>query len=526
MPPPRPLSRPLSRSAHVDTLTRDRLPPRELWPVLTPLPGPDRLNCATALLAGGHPGRPCLVSPAGTLTYGQVAELSGRLARVLVGAGLVPGNRVLLRAPNTPLLVACWLAALRAGLVVVTTMPQSRAAELRAVGAAAAIDLALVDDRYADELIAADIAPVLPFSELADRAARADPGFADVPTAADDVALLAFTSGSTGTPKATMHFHRDVLAIADTFSAQVLRPRPDDVFAGSPPIGFTFGLGGLVVFPLRAGAAALLLERATPDVLPAAVAEHGATILFTAPTAYRKMLRAGDPPRGLRRCVSAGEPLPEQTWHDWRAATGLALIDGLGTTELLHVVASAADGAIRPGRIGPAVPGYRVAVLDPEGRPVPDGEPGLLAVRGPTGCRYLADPRQAEYVRGGWNLTGDVCSIEDGHLRHHARSDDMILSAGYTIAGPEVELALLGSPDVAECAVVGRPDPDRTMAVHAYVVLRDGLPAGPAVADRLREHCRAVLAPYKAPRAVDFVTELPRTSTGKVQRFRLRDGAA
>ena len=517
-------------SAHVDTFARDNLPPVEQWPLmpydLPELRYPERLNCAVSLLddtvARLGPDRPCLLTPAESWTYGELLEHANRIANVLTAdVGVVPGNRVLLRAPNNAYLVACWFAVLKAGAVAVTTMPLLKESELRTIGDIAKIDLSLVDDRFAADLLSADIAPVLTFAELRDRASMREATYSNVDTAADDVALLAFTSGTTGRPKATMHFHRDVLANADTFSRYVLKPRPDDVFAGSPPLGFTFGLGMSVVFPMHVGASTLLLEKGPPDLLLPALGEYGVTILATAPTAYRAMLGQGvDLPR-LRRCVSAGEPLPEPTWRDWYEATGVRLIDGIGATEMLHIFISAADDDIRPGSTGRPVPGYEARIVDDEGNELPDGELGRLAVRGPTGCRYLADPRQAEYVRNGWNLTGDVYSRDaDGYYWYHSRADDMIISAGFNISGAEVEWALLSHPAVVECAVVGVPDPERTMTVRAYVVLRDGAAAS---ADELIGHCRERIAVYKRPREVEFVAALPRTSTGKVQRFILRD---
>ncbi|HEY1178625.1 MAG TPA: AMP-binding protein [Phytomonospora sp.] len=505
----------MTPSAHVDTFARDNLPPVEQWPLmpydLPELGYPDRLNCAAALLdatvARLGPDRPCIISPRENWTYGELLDHANRLANVLTGdLGIVPGNRVLLRAPNNAYLVACWFAVLKAGAVAVTTMPLLKEGELRTIGDIARVDLSLVDDRFAADLLSADVSAVHSFEELRDRATTSSPLFSNVDTAADDVALLAFTSGTTGKPKATMHFHRDVLANADTFSRHILKPRADDVFAGSPPLGFTFGLGMEVVFPMHVGAATLLLEKGTPDLLLPALAEHEVTVMATAPTAYRAMLSQGDVELpSLRRCVSAGEPLPEPTWHDWKAATGVPLIDGIGATEMLHIFISAADGDIRPGSTGRPVPGFSARIVDEDGEPVADGELGRLAVRGPTGCRYLADDRQTSYVRDGWNLTGDVyAKDEDGYFWYHSRSDDMIISAGYNISGAEVEWALLSHPDVMECAVVGIPD------------------AETPAPDDLIGHCRDRIAVYKRPREVEFVDALPRTSTGKVQRFRLR----
>jgi 2-aminobenzoate-CoA ligase len=530
---------PLSPSAHVDTFARDNLPAEDRWPplrfTLPDLRYPQRLNCAAELLDAtiarlgpGGAQRRCLVHGGTTETwsYGEVRRRTDQVAQVLTeDLGLVPGNRVLLRAPNNPGLVVCWLAVLKAGGVVVTTMPLLRATELTAIHDIARIDHSIVDDRFLDDLAEAAIGPFTTIEELAARAAGKAGEFTACETAADDVALLAFTSGTTGKPKATMHFHRDVLAIADTFARHVLKPTPDDLFTGSPPLGFTFGLGGLVVFPMRIGAASLLLERGTPDVLLPAIAEHRPTVLLTAPTAYRAIL-AGigtHDVSSLRRCVSAGEPLPLGTWEAFHEATGRRIIDGIGSTEMLHIFISAADDDIRPGATGRPVPGYEAAVLGDDGQPVPDGELGRLAVRGPTGCRYLADERQTVYVRHGWNLTGDTyVRDKDGYFWYQARNDDMIISAGFNIAGPEVEAALLRHPDVMECGVVGAPDPVRTMVVKAYVVLREGVPHDAAKVAELQEHCKKVIAPYKMPRQVEFIDALPRTTTGKVQRYRLR----
>src|SRR3954452_19071976 len=531
-----------TRSAHVDPFCRDHLPPAAEWPVLLLdepwLRYPDRLNCATALLdatIAEHGGdRPCLLAPGGEAwTYEQLRATAARIAQVLTGElGVVPGTRVLLRGPNTPWLVACWFGVLKAGAVAVATMPMLRARELRDIHAIARVGLALCDHRFRADLDAAALGvPVIPFGgpagdDLAARTGAHPADFADVDTAADDVALLAFTSGTTGRPKATMHFHRDVLAIADTFSRCVLKPRPDDVFTGTPPVAFTFGLGGLVVFPLRAGASVLLLEKATPAELARHIAEHRVTVCSTAPTAYRAMIASGQVAAlsTLRRAVSAGEHLSAATWQQFRDATGVALIDGIGSTEMLHVFISAADDDIRPGATGRAVPGYVATVLDDDGNPAADGVPGRLAVKGPTGCRYLADPRQTVYVQNGWNVTGDTYVRDaDGYFWYQARSDDMIVSSGYNIGAPEVEQALDRHPDVVECAVVGRPDPDRGQLVHAAVVLREGVDGDAAKVAELQEFTKGLIAPYKYPRSIDFVAELPRTSTGKVQRYRLRE---
>jgi 2-aminobenzoate-CoA ligase len=520
-------------SAHTDPFCRDHLPPRTQWPQLhfdlPELQYPEQLNAAASLLAGPADERPC-VRGAGVAaevwTYGDLRRRAAQVAAVLTDdLAIVPGNRVLLCGPNEPWLVACWLGVLLAGGVAVTTMPMLRRTELAAVAELARPALALAHHGFTGDLPELPTVAYAGDAELTARCLAKDETFTPVATDAEDVALLAFTSGTTGRPKATMHLHRDVLAIADTFSRHIVRIGPDDVVTGTPPIAFTFGLGGLVVFPLRAGAGIVLLDRVPPHRLADAVAEHGATVLFTAPTAYRAILAAGKTDRlaGLRRAVSAGEPLPAPVWHAVHEATGLRIIDGIGSTEMLHVFISAADDDIRPGATGRAVPGYRAAVLDDDGRPVPDGTPGHLAVQGPTGCRYLDGDRQDTYVRHGWNLTGDTYVRDaDGYFTYLARSDDMIVSSGYNISGPEVEQALLGHPDVLDCAVVATPDEQRGAVVTAYVVLRDG--AAPDAA-ALQDFVKQAIAPYKYPRIVEFVRELPRTSTGKLQRYVLRDRA-
>ncbi|ANW17593.1 AMP-binding protein [Streptomyces clavuligerus] len=530
----------LTPSAHLDTFTRDHLPPPDQWPLITPLPGPDRINCGVELLDGTIArlggDRPALRAADGTVwSYDELRERVDRTAHVLSGPlGVTPGERVLLRGPTSPGLAACWLAVMKAGAVAVTVLDRHRPPELAAICEIAAVRHALCDARSLADLEAAGV-PGLRITPYGGdtprdllRLTRGRPTvYPAVDTAADDVALIAFTSGTTGRPKGCLHFHRDVLAVADTFAAQVLRPEPDDLFAGSAPLGFTFGLGGLVVFPLRVGAAALLLERAGPRQLLPAIAAHRVSVLLTAPTAYRVMLSGPDDGGlgPLRRCVSAGENLPADTWHGWRERTGIRIINGIGATELLHIFISAADDAIRPGTTGVPVPGWQARIVDGQGRPLPDGMPGLLAVRGPVGCRYLDDPRQREYVRDGWNITGDTYVREsDGYFRYVARADDMIVSAGYNIAGPEVEEALLCDPDVVEAAVVGRPDPLRGQIVVAHVVLREGVPAGEATAEALMVAVRRRLSPYKCPREIVFTRELPRTPTGKLQRFRLRTG--
>lgn len=542
----------LTPSAHVDTFCRDHLPPDDQWPELEfslpELSYPDRLNCAAALLgdtmARLGADRPCLLpqDPAQAVwNYGDLDATARRIAAVLTeDLGLVPGNRVLLRGPNNPWLAACWFGVLLAGGVVVATMPLLRAAELATICDIAEVSLALCDDRFTTELAGAG-RPGLRVvgyhcgesggspGDLNDLAARKPAGFEPVRTAADDVALIAFTSGTTGRPKAAMHFHRDILAVADTFSAHVLKPEPDDIFTGTPPLAFTFGLGASLIFPIRAGASTLLIEKATPAELADLIAARGVTIVSTAPTAYRAMLGAGkaEQLRGLRRPVSAGETLPASVWHAFYDATGVKIIDGIGSTELLHIFISAADDQIRPGATGLPVPGYRAAVLDADGQPVPDGQPGRLAVKGPTGCRYLSDDRQRTYVRDGWNFTGDTYIRDsDGYFWYQARSDDMIVSAGYNIAGPEIEEVLLSHPLVAECGVVGIADEARGQVVTAFVVLTDGTAPGSNLVTELQDLVKSKIAPYKYPRVIEFLPALPRTNTGKLQRFKLRDRSA
>ncbi len=538
---------PCGESGHADPFCRDALPPRELWPEMdyTALPAlayPPRLNCAAELLAPNlaarGESRSALMAPGGGWTYGELAETAHRIAHALVeDLGLLPGGRVLLRGPNHPMMVACWLAVLEAGGVVVCTMPLLRARELTYIADKARISLALTDARVAADCEAALGAGsgvrVVRFNDggpgSLEALAQGKPAHFDpCPTAADDVALIAFTSGTTGNAKGTVHFHRDVVAVTDCFPPHVLKPTPDDVFCGSPPLGFTFGLGGLVLFPFRVGASALLLEQASPPNLVAGIEEFGATVCFTAPTAYRAMaeMAPGHDLSSLRECVSAGETLPLPVFNAWREATGLRIIDGIGSTELLHIFISAGGDDIRPGATGRVVPGYQARVVDDEGGELPPGTVGNLAVRGPTGCRYLADPeRQRGYVRDGWNWTGDAYKMDDdGYFWYQARTDDMIVSSGYNISGPEVEAALLDHPSVAECGVVGAPDPERGHIVKAFVVLREGYAAGDELAEELQAFVKREIAPYKYPRAIAFVAALPRTLTGKLQRYRLREG--
>src|SRR6266568_3158786 len=528
-------------SAHVDTFARDNLPPQNQWPefrfTLPELQYPDRLNCVTEFVdkwVANDGDRIAILSPAEALNYRQLAERINRIANVLMrDLGMVSGNRVLLRAPNSPMAIAVYLAVIKAGGIVVATMPLLRAKELSYVVTKAQIKLALCDARLNDEMektrpLAPHLAKVAYWGNGDLEAMMGKPGyetFTASDTAIDDVCLIAFTSGTTGEPKGTMHFQRDMLASCDSYSKYVLQPNRDDRFIGSAPLAFTFGLGGHVLFPFRIGAATIQLEKAPPEELLPAIAKFGATIVFTAPTAYRAMLpKLGEHDiSSLRKCVSAGEMLPKATFDAWHKATGLKILDGIGATEMMHIFIGAPEDEIRAGSTGMAVPGYEAKVIDDAGRDVAPGTVGYLAVRGPTGCRYLADARQRKYVQNGWNVTGDTYLMDaDGYFWYQARSDDMIISAGYNIAGPEVESALLAHPAVAECGVVGAPDEERGQIVKAYVVLRPGHAGDAATTKQLQDYVKATIAPYKYPRAVEYVTALPRTQTGKLQRFELR----
>lgn len=534
----------------IDTFARDRLPPPERMPTLVfNLPElqrlPARLNCATELLdrwvRDGQGERVCILgaTPEGTpirWTYADLQREANRIARVLVeDLGVRPGNRVLLRGANSPMLAACWFGVVKAGAIAVGTMPLLRARELTTIVHKAQISHALCDARLAEELTLAQpqcptLAHVLQFNRgaLEEAAASKAEGFDNADTAADDTCVIAFTSGTTGQPKAAMHFHRDVMAAAACWPPHVLRAVPDDVVIGSPPLAFTFGLGGLLVFPLSIGAATVLVEKATPDALPAAIARHRATICYTSPTAYRAMAATlgGHDLSSLRKCVSAGEALPAATRKLWKDATGIEIIDGIGSTEMFHIFISATEEQARGGATGYVVPGYEACVVDDAGRPLPDGKVGRLAVRGPTGCKYLDDERQTNYVQNGWNLTGDAYLVDpaDGQFVYQARTDDMIISGGYNIAGPEVESALLLHPAVAECGVIGVADEERGQIVKAFVVLKSGHAGDQTMIKTLQDFVKQTVAPYKYPRAVEFRDSLPRTETGKLQRFRLRQG--
>lgn len=542
-------------TAHVDTFARDRLPPPHTWPVFQfndDTRYPARLNAAVELVdrhvSEGNGQRVAVRHECAgrieTVTYAQLASLVNRIAHVLVqDMKLVPGNRVLLRGPNNLMMAASWLATVKAGMIAVPTMPLLRAKELRQIIDKAQVTAALCDARLRDELDANQRAdgehycPTLTTvryfngtgSGSLEAAMDGKPDtFGACDTATDDICLIAFTSGTTGQPKGTVHFHRDVLAMCDLFPRHVLKPTPDDVFCGTPPIAFTFGLGGMLCFPLRIGACTVLAEKLTPETLLKLIQDHRATIVFTAPTFYRQMAALAEQfdIGSLKKSVSAGEALPDATRQAWKAATGIEMTDGLGGTEMMHIFVSSAGADVRPGAVGRVVPGYEARIVDDNMQPVPPGTVGKLAVRGPTGCRYLDDPRQEVYVRDGWNLPGDTFKAdEDGYYFYQARSDDMIISAGYNIAGPEVEGTLMKHTFVAECGVVGAVDAERGQVVTAYVVLRPGVAADEATRAALQDYCKREIAPYKYPRRIEFVSALPRTETGKLQRFRLRQMA-
>jgi len=534
-----------SNSRLSDRFAPDNLPPSALCPdlLIEGLNYPDRLNAAVEMVDRNlkeNGDRIAILAPGITWTYADLAARVNRIANVLTQQfGLVSGNRVLLRAANNPMMVAAYLAVLKAGGIAVATMPLLRTRELMAIIDKAQCRFAITDHRLRGELDAArKDAPVLEniiafggaeADDLDRLAAAASDQFEPFDSAADDVCLIAFTSGTTGVPKGTMHFHRDLLAICDTYSAHLLQPSREDRFIGSPPLAFTFGLGGLVLFPFRVGASTVLLEKASPDDLLQGIATFKATVLVTAPTAYRAMLAnvGRYDISSLRRCISAGEALPHPTFEAWRKATGLKITEGIGSTEMLHIFIGSTQENVRPGATGLPVPGYEARIIDADGQEVPDGTVGRLAVRGPTGCRYLADERQRAYVLDGWNITGDIYLRDsDGYYHYQARSDDMIVSAGYNIAGPEVEVTLLMHPAVRECGVVGAPDPDRGAIVKAYVMLAEDYEPSGELVKTLQDYVKAEISPYKYPRAIVFVSELPKTSTGKLQRSELRAMAA
>lgn len=532
----------MNSSAHLDRFVIDNLPPAEQWPELIferpELQFPEQLNATAELLdralAEGHAERPAIVGKNIHWTYRQLHQQVNRLAHVLVeDMGLVPGNRVLLRGANTPWLAACWLAVWKAGGVAVGTMPLLRAKELKEILRLAEISHALCDASLAEELEYAraespTLRHVMLFGEGGELAARMDgkpDQFDTVATAATDPALIGFTSGTTGIPKGTIHFHRDVMAMCEVFPRHCLKPTQDDVFIGTPPLAFTFGLGGLLCFPLWARASTVLLEKLAPEPLMQAIQDHQATVCFTSPTAYRQMagLVGKYDIASLKKCVSAGEALPTDTRDKWREASGIQIHDGIGGTEMIHIYIASGPDDYRPGALGKLLPGYTGMIVDDDMNPLPPGEVGKLAIKGPTGCRYLADERQQNYVKNGWNLPGDAFHMDaDGYFYYHARVDDIIVTSGYNVSSPEVEWALLAHPAVAECGVIGVPDPDRGQIIKAFVVLKPGQVGDEAMTKTLQDFVKQTVAPYKYPRAIAYVDTLPRTETGKLQRFRLK----
>ena len=548
-------------SSHRDTFARDRLPPQDQWPVFVfdrlEVQYPAQLNCVSALL-DTHviQGKGSCMAVKGAdaagpieWTYAQLQAKVNQIAHVLVkDMGLQSGERLLLRGGNSPMMAACFLAALKAGLVVVPTMPLLRAPELKQIIDKAQVSAALCDSLLAEELAhcldsthahhCKSLKQVKGFRSqdatgLEARMAKHSDEFDAYPTSRDDVCLIAFTSGTTGQPKGTMHFHRDILAMCDLFPKHVLHMNESDVVCGTPPIAFTFGLGGLLAFPLRHGACAVLLEKYTPESLLLSIDKYKATQCYTAPTMYRQMaMLVNDKPgafqlTSLKHTVSAGEALPDATRQLWKKATGIEMTDGIGGTEVIHIYISSAGHEVRAGSIGKVVPGYQAQIVDENMKPVAPGTVGRLAVRGPTGCRYLDDPRQKDYVKDGWNLPGDTFVMDaDGYFSYQARNDDMIISAGYNIAGPEVESALMQHPAVAECGVIGVPDPERGQVVMAYVSLKPEFIGDDEMVETLQNFVKQQIAPFKYPRRIQFMPTLPRTETGKLQRFRLRQLSA
>ena len=537
-------------TAHIDTFAADNLPPHDEWPefdfdslsVLSAYP--NRINAGVELLdrmcTTGHANSPVLHYENVTWTYAELLDISNRIARVLVEEyGLVPGNRVLLRSSNNPMLVACWFAVLKAGGICVTTMQLLRSRELVYIINKAQIEYALCDVTLAREMeeaqqLAPTLTTALYFSAAGDAASSLDESitgvssnFENCDTAADDTALIAFTSGTTGSPKATMHFHRDILAMTDCFPRSFNMVEPDDIFAGTPPLAFTFGLGGLTCFPMRFGASTRFFPSPlSAEKIMSAIEKYRITGIYTAPTMYRQLaeLAGKYDISSLKTCVSAGETLPKATWNAFHNATGLRIVDGLGSTEMIHIFVASSPEDMRAGYTGKAIPGYRAKIVDENGEDLGANQPGLLAVQGPTGCRYLSDVRQTQYVRNGWNYPGDIYEMDDtGYFRYIARDDDMIISAGYNISGPEVENALQDHEAVAECAVIAKPDKDRTNIVKAFVVVREGFRANPVMVQELQDFVKNEIAPYKYPREIEFVEDLPKTETGKLQRFRLRE---
>jgi 2-aminobenzoate-CoA ligase len=538
----------MSYTSHVDTFARDNLPPRDQWPELIfeipEVQYPDGINCAVELLdkhvAEGRGHYPVIYNNNGMMTYAQMAEQVNRVAHVLTDdMGLVPGNRVLLRGANSAMMAVLWYAVVKAGMIVVATMAMLREKELVDVIEKGQVNAAISDKALDVELIAAQkrcpsLKQIVYYNDdsaegLETRMAAQSSDFKAVDTAADDTVLIAFTSGTTGKPKGTMHFHRDVLAICDCFPKSIVHMTPNDICIGTPPLAFTFGLGGILLFPMRYGGSTVLLEKLSPDIMLKAIQDFKITHTWSSPVFYRQMsgLAKNYDLSSLRKCISAGEALPVSTRTLWREASGIEMIDGIGATELLHIFISSEEKDVRPGATGKPIPGYRACILDSDGNVMPAGNIGRLAVKGPTGCRYLADERQKNYVYNGWNLTGDAYLLdEDGYFWFQARTDDIILTAGYNVAGPEVEDALLKHEAVAECAVVGAPDDERGQIIKAFIVLKTGQTGDDLLVKTLQEFVKQNIAPYKYPRAIEFCETLPRTNTGELQRFALRQQEA
>ncbi|MDQ7026353.1 MAG: AMP-binding protein [Anaerolineae bacterium] len=535
----------MTYTAHIDTFARDNLPPQDQWADLIfdlpELQYPDKLNCAVELLDkaidNGWGDRVAILGNGIQWTYSELLEKVNQAANVLTeDLGLVSGNRVLLRGANHPMLAVTWFAVIKAGMIAVTTMPLLRAKELGEIIDKAQVQVVLCDSRFADEMQKTESdylkQTLYYFTDAADgfesHMATKSTDFAAVDTALDDTCLIAFTSGTTGIPKATMHFHRDVMAICDTFPKSVVKIQADDICIGSPPLGFTFGLGGILLFPMRVGGTSILIEKYSPESYLQTIADFKATISWTAPFFYRKMadIAANYDLSSLRKTISAGEALPAATRKIWKEATGIEMIDGIGATELLHIFISHTEDEAKPNATGKPVPGYQAKVIDENGNEAPVGTVGRLAAKGPTGCRYLADDRQTVYVQDGWNITGDSYLVdEEGYFVYQARSDDMIITTGYNVAGPEVEGALLKHDSIAECAVVGAPDEERGTILKAYIVLREGFKGSDELVKELQDFVKNDIAPYKYPRAIEFISALPRTQTGKVQRYVLRQQA-
>ena len=528
-----------------DNFAHDHLPVPELQPdFLLDDPAfqlPENLNCVYRLLdqhleeGNGH--RVALRTFDFHWTYWDLYEKSNQIAHVLVGdLGLKSGNRVLIRSFNNPMFVACWFGILKAGGIVVATMPLLRTKELDTIVDCAEISHALCDIRLESEMQAVEspfLKQICTFDGSGSGTAKLEElmaikikTFQNYPSRSDSVSIIGFTSGTTGKPKMTAHYHRDILLICKAFPAYALQPVPADIFTGSPPLGFTFGLGGLVLFPFYYGASTFLIEKPSPDLLLEAISKHKVTVCFTAPTAWRIIttkVKEYDI-SSLRKCVSAGEALPVKVWEDWYDQTGLKIIDGIGATEMLHIFISSNESNLRKGALGLPVPGYEAKIIGNHGEELPTNEPGRLAVRGITGCRYLnREEKQQEYVLNGWNLTGDVFKKdEEGYFWFVARGDDMIISSGYNIAAIEVESVLITHPEILECAVVGLPDEERTMRVCAYIVLREPANASAELAKNIQDWFKEVAAPYKYPREIRFIEAIPKTETGKIQHYKLR----